>query len=105
MQNPPNNIKGLSVRYQINLDKLYYLSSKKNYSIDEIKKKIFEKKYGSGNHYKNYLDYYTRILTATDNEFKKLKYDFFTDYKLSGELTLENIEQIWERIMQMFLKM
>lgn len=104
MQNLPNTIKGLSDRYDINPEKLYYLSKKKKYSIDKIKKKIFENKYGSGNHYQDYFNYYLPRFLNPKYKFEELKQDFFTDYELSGELTRESIEQIWELIMKTYLK-
>ena len=46
MQKETQSLKSLSHSYNVNLNKLYYLSSRKKYSKNKIKKTVFEEKYG-----------------------------------------------------------
>lgn len=104
MYNIPTTIKGLATKYGVNLDNSYYKTSKKNYSLNKIKKDIFESKYGKGNHYNNYFNYFLpRILKA--KKITELKKEFFTDYKLSLKLNYFLIEKIWEDIMKIYLNL
>lgn len=104
MQNIPTKLKDLAHKYDINVSSIYYKTSKKKYSFNKIKKEIFEKKYGSGNHHDNYFNYYLpRILKS--KKITDLKKDFFVDWKLSGYLTYVAVENLWELIMQFYLNL
>lgn len=104
MQNMPNTIKGLADKYGVNLDNIYYKTSKKNYSSNKIKNEIFEIKYGSGKHYENYFNYFLpRIVKA--RKLTNLKIEFFSDYKLSNQLNYKIISNIWEQIMKIYLNL
>lgn len=105
MQNLPSNIKGLASKYGVDLDNIYYKTSKKKYSFEKIKKEIFEEKFGKGNnHYDSYFNYFLpRILKSS--RLTDLKKEFFTDYKLSEKLSYEKISFMWEKIMQKYLNL
>lgn len=104
MQNIPTKLKDLAHKYDINIESIYYKTSKKKYSFNKIKKEIFEKKYGSGNHNENYFNYYLpRILKS--KKITELKKEFFTDWKLSSYLTYCGVEKLWEEIMTIYLNL
>lgn len=104
MQNIPTKLKDLAHKYEINIESIYYKTSKKNYSFAKVKKEIFEKKYGRGNHNDNYFNYYLpRILKS--KKITELKKDFFLDWKLSNSLTYFEVEKIWEEIMTIYLNL
>lgn len=104
MEKATDTIKSLALSYNINIDSLYYLSSKKKYSINKIKKIVFEEKYGKGCHATNYYNYYLPRFINSKIHFRRLKNDFFTDYELSDQLNLSIVELIWDRIMDLYLK-
>lgn len=102
MQELPKTIKDLARKYNVSVENLYYKSAKKKYSLNKIKKDIFEAKYGTGDSYQNYYNYYMpRILEA--KKLTEIKKEFFTNYKLS-ELTYIQAENIWEKIMRFRLR-
>ncbi|MFH8093206.1 MAG: hypothetical protein QXM38_04665 [Candidatus Aenigmatarchaeota archaeon] len=104
MQKETQSLKSLSHSYNVNLNKLYYLSSRKKYSKNKIKKTVFEEKYGKGDHAINYYNYFLPRFINKKNNFKQLKDQFFTDYQLSNILNPLIIEVIWEKIMNIYLK-
>lgn len=98
-------ITDLSNNYGIKLDRLKYLKFKKNYSDTQLKKTVFEKKYGKGCAATNYFNYFLPRILNKKNDFVSLKKEFFTDFKLSNKLSRLLIEKIWEDLMIYRLKL
>jgi len=102
-------IKQLSELYNVNLDNLYYLSSRKKQSFNQLKQHVFNIKYGEGDDYDSYHKYY--LSKALKGNYKmnaytmrNLKNEFFTDWHLSQKLTSTEIEKLWEKIMKILFK-
>jgi len=104
LQKDTQSLKSLSLNYDVKVSKLYHLSSRKKYSRNKINKTIFEEKYGVGDHAINYFNYFLPRFINEKNNFKQLKTQFFKDYHLSNKLNLMEVEVIWERIMNIYLK-